>query len=74
MRISNEKLAQRARRMVATLAGIDEARAKVALEIADKDLRRAVLIARGLSPQDAADRLTRAGGDLGDALAELDRS
>lgn len=74
MRISNEKLAQRARRMVATLAGIDEARAEDALELADKDLRRAVLIARGLSPRDAADRLAQAGGDLGDVLAELDRS
>jgi N-acetylmuramic acid 6-phosphate etherase len=71
MRISNEKLFQRARRMVATLAGIDEARAADALELADKDLRRAVLIARGLSPQDAADRLASASGDLGDALASL---
>lgn len=71
MRISNEKLAQRARRMVATLAGIDEARAEDALELAGKDLRRAVLIARGLSPQDAADRLARANGDLGEALAGL---
>jgi len=72
MRISNDKLAQRARRMVATLAGVDEARAADALELADKDLRRAVLIARGLSPQDAADRLARAGGDLGSVLAELE--
>ena len=71
MRISNEKLAQRARRMVATLAGIDEARAADALELAGNDLRRAVLIARGLSPQDAAERLARADGDLGDALASL---
>lgn len=74
MRISNEKLVQRARRMVATLAGIDEARAEDALELADKDLRRAVLIARGLSPQDAVDRLARAGGDLGDVLASLGRT
>jgi N-acetylmuramic acid 6-phosphate etherase len=74
MRISNEKLFQRARHMVATLAGIDEARAADALELADKDLRRAVLIARGLSPQDAADRLASANGDLGAVLAELDRS
>ena len=71
MRISNEKLAQRARRMVATLADIDEPRAADALELAGNDLRRAVLIARGLSPQDAAERLARAGGDLGDALASL---
>jgi len=74
MRIANEKLFQRARRMVATLAGIDEARAADALDLADKDLRRAVLIARGLSPQDAADRLAGAGGDLGDALANLGQS
>jgi N-acetylmuramic acid 6-phosphate etherase len=71
MRISNEKLFHRARRMVATLAGIDEARAADALELADKDLRRAVLIARGLSPRDAADRLANAGGDLGSVLASL---
>lgn len=71
MRISNEKLVHRARQMVATLAGIDEARAADALELADKDLRRAVLIARGLSPQEAAERLASAGGDLGDVLASL---
>jgi len=71
MRISNEKLFHRARRMVATLAGIDEARAADALDLADKDLRRAVLIARGLSPPDAADRLAQAGGDLGSVLASL---
>ncbi|MGN6820718.1 MAG: N-acetylmuramic acid 6-phosphate etherase [Sphingomonas sp.] len=73
MRISNEKLVQRARRMVASLAGIDEARAADALALADDDLRRAVLVARGLSAQDAAKRLTDAGGDLGDALAALEQ-
>ncbi|WP_066809659.1 N-acetylmuramic acid 6-phosphate etherase [Sphingomonas asaccharolytica] len=71
MRISNEKLFQRARRMVATLAGIDEARAADALELAGNDLRRAVLIARGVSPQEAVERLASAGGNLGDALATL---
>jgi N-acetylmuramic acid 6-phosphate etherase len=74
MRISNEKLAQRARRMVATLAGIDEARAADALELAGNDLRRAVLVARGLDPHEAADRLAHAGGNLGDALATLGQS
>jgi len=71
MRISNEKLFQRARRMVATLAGIDEARAADALELAGNDLRRAVLIARGVSPEEAVERLASAGGNLGDALATL---
>jgi N-acetylmuramic acid 6-phosphate etherase len=69
MRISNEKLVQRARRMVATLAGTDEAQAADALSRADNDLRRAVLIARGFTPGEAIDELARAGGDLGIALA-----
>ena len=71
MRISNEKLFRRARRMVATLAGIDEARAADALDLAGNDLRRAVLIARGVSPEEAVERLASAGGNLGDALATL---
>jgi len=73
MRASNEKLRHRARRMVATLAETDEDRAADALARADNDLRRAVLIARGFSPRDAADRLVRAGGDLGEALAKPER-
>jgi len=73
MRISNEKLVQRARRMVATLAGTDEVQAADALVRAGNDLRRAVLVARGFSPDDAAARLASAGGDLGDALADADQ-
>ncbi len=69
MRISNEKLVQRARRMVATLADTDETRAAAALTSANNDLRRAVLVARGFSPDDADAMLTAAGGDLGNALA-----
>lgn len=71
MRASNEKLRHRARRMVATLADTDEDRAASALAQADHDLRRAVLIARGLSPLEAAERLNRSGGDLGVALASV---
>jgi N-acetylmuramic acid 6-phosphate etherase len=70
MRASNEKLRQRARHMVATLADTDEERAAVALAQAGDDLRQAVLIARGLSPGAAADRLESAGGDLGKALVD----
>ena len=70
MRASNEKLRQRARQMVATLADTDEERAVVALAQAGDDLRQAVLIARGLSPEAAADRLESAGGDLGKALVD----
>ena len=73
MRISNEKLVHRARRMVATLAGTDEAQATDALDRAGNDLRRAILVARGFSPDEADARLASAGGDLGDALADADR-
>jgi len=73
MRASNEKLRHRARRMVATLADIDEERAAAALALADNDLRRAVLVARGLSPAEAIDRLARAEGDLGAALGDAPR-
>jgi len=70
MRASNEKLRNRARKMVGSLADTDEERAAIALERAGNDLRQAVLIARGISPEDAVDRLERAGGDLGAALAD----
>jgi len=70
MRASNDKLRHRARQMVATLANTDETRAADALARADDDLRQAVLIACGLTPHDAADRLAGAGGDLGKALAD----
>ena len=72
MRASNEKLRHRARRMVATLAGTDEERAAAALAQVDNDLRQAVLVAHGLSPDVAAERLRQAGGDLGAALAIAD--
>lgn len=72
MRATNEKLRHRARQMVASLAGADDIRAAEALAQAGDNLRLAVLVARGLSPQDAADRLARADGDLGAALAGVE--
>jgi len=71
MRASNEKLRHRARRMVAALADTGEAEAAAALAQVGNDLRQAVLVARGVDARDAADRLARAGGDLGLALADL---
>ena len=71
MRASNEKLRHRARRMVAALADTGEAEAAAALAQVGNDLRQAVLVARGVDARDAADRLARAGGDLGLALAGL---
>ncbi|PXA99671.1 N-acetylmuramic acid 6-phosphate etherase [Nostoc sp. 3335mG] len=68
MRMANAKLQLRGRAMVARLADVDEAAAGAALEAAGGDIRRAVLIARGASPDDAAARLDAAGGSLRKAL------
>lgn len=70
MVVSNAKLLERARAMVAELAGVDPSRAGEALKAAGNDIKRAVLIARGLTPDDAADRLARSGGILRRALDE----
>ena len=68
MRVSNAKLAIRARRMVADLVGVDDERAAAALRTADDDIKLAVLLAQGAAPQDARNRLAAAGGELRRAL------
>ncbi|MDJ0277941.1 N-acetylmuramic acid 6-phosphate etherase [Sphingomonas sp. 2R-10] len=69
MRVSNAKLLRRARAMVQELTGIDADAAADALSRGDNDIRRAVLIARGLTPDDAAALLERHYGRLGAAIA-----
>ena len=64
MRVSNDKLLHRARRMVADIAQVDEDVAGRALGEADLDIKRGALIALG------ADR-TRAEGLLEDARSSL---
>ncbi len=61
---ANAKLEQRARRMVAELAGVGPQTAADALVRSGGDVRRAVLILDGLSPEEAARRLEEAEGDL----------
>ncbi len=69
MVVSNDKLHARAVRMVARLAGVEEAQARTALAAAgDRDIKAAVLIAGGLSADEATARLTANGGILRDAL------
>lgn len=68
MRVSNAKLAIRARRMVADLAGVDDERAAAALRSADDDIKLAVLLAQGAGLRDARDRLAAADGELRLAL------
>jgi len=67
----NAKLRDRAERMVAQIARVGGDAARAALEGARGDVRTAVLIARGLTPQKARAALERAGGDLRDALNDL---
>lgn len=68
MRISNAKLRKRAAIMVAKLAETDEAASTAALELAGLDIRKAILIAKGASLEEAEECLARSAGDLGAAL------
>jgi N-acetylmuramic acid 6-phosphate etherase len=70
--LANEKLWERARRMVESLAGCDATTALRALESA-RDVRAATLMVRfGLSAEAAAQRLDAAGGSLRAALETTD--
>ena len=65
---SNAKLVVRAHRMVAALAGVEEAAAAAAWDRADGDVKRAVLMLGGATREQAEARLLAAGGRLGEAL------
>ena len=68
---TNEKLRDRARRIVAQAAGVDRDEAARWLEAGENDVRTAIVMARrGLSRQGAAELLARHGGRVGEALAE----
>jgi N-acetylmuramic acid 6-phosphate etherase len=71
MQVSNAKLRVRAIAMVGELAGVDTAAAEAALDAAGRDIKRAVLVARGLSAEDAEARLAAHRGSLGAALEGL---
>lgn len=69
VRATNEKLQDRAARMVATLCGIERGEALVLLERAGGSVKHAaVMHARGCTLAEAEERLTRAGGRLREAL------
>lgn len=70
MRPTNAKLRIRARAMVAELADVTPDSAQAALDAAGDDIRRAVLIASGVTPADAAVLLERHGGSLRMALGD----
>lgn len=68
MRPTNAKLRDRAARIVAGIAEVEEGAARDALLAADWRIKEAVLLARGVPPSEAAERLAAAGGRLRDAL------
>ena len=73
MRISNRKLEKRARIMVAELAGVDDRAAAAALDLAERDIRTAILIARGWTLAGARSALTQSRGHLGAILQHADK-
>lgn len=70
MKPTNKKLVQRAVEMLMQVAECDEASARAALEKTAFHVKPAVLVVRGLSPEEAAAALARHGGDLHRALDE----
>ena len=69
MKVSNDKLTDRAVAMVARIAEVDRDRAAGALAAAGKDIKQAVLVARGAGAAEAALLLASVHGDLRAALA-----
>lgn len=69
VRAENIKLRERAARIVARAAGVDETVARAALAASEGDVKSAVLVAAGVSLADARRRLDDTGGDLRAALA-----
>jgi N-acetylmuramic acid 6-phosphate etherase len=71
MVISNAKLLDRAQRMVAAIAACEPATAAAAVEVANRNIKKAVLVAKGVSVEDAGPMLDRHQGLLRSALAAL---
>ncbi|MBC7793652.1 MAG: N-acetylmuramic acid 6-phosphate etherase [Clostridia bacterium] len=71
MVISNDKLLGRAHAMVATIAGCKEAVAVSAVGTAKGDIRKAVLIALGLSERDAGTLLAKHSENLRSAIEDM---
>ena len=72
LRATNNKLLDRSRRIVATLAEVSETEAEELLERCGGDVKTAIIVKRrDVSPQQARDLLDRARGHLRRALEEL---
>ncbi len=71
VRAENAKLKDRAARIVARAAHVDEAAARAALDASTGEVKPAILIAAGADPAHADVILADTAGDLGAALARL---
>jgi N-acetylmuramic acid 6-phosphate etherase len=74
VRAENTKLEARAAGIVARATGRDPETARRALDAADGSVKVAILVARGLDPVDAAQRIEVAGGNLHLALRAVGQS
>jgi N-acetylmuramic acid 6-phosphate etherase len=68
MRVSNDKLAVRARAIVQQLTGVDAAAADKAMSASGGSIKMAVLIASGVEPKRAIELLSSSGENLRVAL------
>ena len=71
---SNAKLVRRSQEMLVALTGADESTARDALARCDGHVKTAVLVVRGLSPDEARSSLAANDGNLRDALSALDQA
>lgn len=71
MRATNAKLRVRAVTIVSDIAGCDDDAAQAALDATGYDIKRAVLVAAGATPDMAARLLGEVDGNLGAALTRL---
>jgi N-acetylmuramic acid 6-phosphate etherase len=66
----NIKLRQRAATIVSQISGVDTDAAETALHAANFDTKLAVLLAQGMAPESAAERLRKANGVLRNCLSQ----
>ena len=71
LRATNEKLRERSKRIVATLADVSEMRAARLLKRCDGEVKTAIVTKKvGCSPEEARFRLNRVGGQIHRAVEE----
>jgi N-acetylmuramic acid 6-phosphate etherase len=70
MRVSNDKLRDRAVEMICEIAQVERTKGQEALEQANGDIKLAALIALGSAPQESSKLLSAAGGNLRVAIRQ----